>query len=153
MYFGNACLFNKKPENMRRIGALGGRARARNLRLRKACPAPVARESPAGLTRKLPPKPSGASMPWLVRRVARDGSRADEGGTGLRADAACKENFAACVKKIMPQCRNRPISNAVDAAPRFLMERTGSSGPYATRAVRAREWSKGGPVRPRRYFW
>ena len=44
MYFGSACLFNKKPEDMRRIGALGGRARTRNLRLRKACPVPVARE-------------------------------------------------------------------------------------------------------------
>ena len=88
--------------------------------------------SPAGLTRKLPPKPSGASMPcarrWLVRSVARDGSRADEGGTGLRADAACKENFAACVKKIMPPCRNQPISNAVDAALYLLIERTESSG-------------------------
>ena len=31
MDFGNACLFNKKPEDMRRVGALGGRARARNL--------------------------------------------------------------------------------------------------------------------------
>jgi len=41
MYVGNTCLFNKKPEDMHRIGARGGRARARNLRLRKACPAPV----------------------------------------------------------------------------------------------------------------
>ena len=28
MDFGNACLFNKKPADMLRIGALGGRARA-----------------------------------------------------------------------------------------------------------------------------
>jgi hypothetical protein len=35
MDFGNARLFNKKPEDMCRIGALGGRARAWNLRLRK----------------------------------------------------------------------------------------------------------------------
>jgi hypothetical protein len=38
MYFGNACLFSKEPEDLRRIGTLGGRARARNLRLRKVCP-------------------------------------------------------------------------------------------------------------------
>jgi hypothetical protein len=45
MDFGNvACLFNKKPEDMRRIGALGGRARARNLRLRKTRQTPVTRE-------------------------------------------------------------------------------------------------------------
>lgn len=44
MDFGNACLFNKKPEDMRRIGALGGRARARSLRLRKARQAPVTRK-------------------------------------------------------------------------------------------------------------
>ena len=36
MEFGSACLFNKKPEDMGRVGRLGGRARARNLRLRKA---------------------------------------------------------------------------------------------------------------------
>jgi hypothetical protein len=39
--FGNVYLFNKKPEDMRRVGALGGGARARNLRFRKASPAPV----------------------------------------------------------------------------------------------------------------
>jgi hypothetical protein len=45
MDFGNACLFNKKLGDMRRIGALGGRARARNLRLRKvACHSLVTRE-------------------------------------------------------------------------------------------------------------
>jgi len=36
MDFGNVWLFNKKPADMRNIGALGGRARARNWRLRKA---------------------------------------------------------------------------------------------------------------------
>ena len=79
MYLGNACLFNKKPEDMRRIGARGGRARARNLGLRRASPVPVAPNS-AGATRKLPVKPSGASMPcahgWLVRSVARHSWRA-----------------------------------------------------------------------------
>jgi hypothetical protein len=44
MDFGNAGLFNKKPEDMCRIGTLGGRARSRNLRLRKACPVRVADE-------------------------------------------------------------------------------------------------------------
>jgi hypothetical protein len=44
MDFGSAYLFNKTPEDMRRVGAIGGRARARNLRLRKVCQAPVARE-------------------------------------------------------------------------------------------------------------
>jgi len=68
MYLGNACLFNKKPEDMRRIGALGGRARARNLRLRKACPAPVTRdlrrpreETAADAIRRI-----DALCPWLV---------------------------------------------------------------------------------------
>ena len=37
-------LFNKKPEDMRRVGALGGRTRARNLRLRKAYQVPASRE-------------------------------------------------------------------------------------------------------------
>jgi len=44
MDFGSAYLFNKKPEDMRRVGALGGRARARNLRLWKARQVPVIRE-------------------------------------------------------------------------------------------------------------
>ena len=44
MYLGNACLFNKTPGDMRRVGTLGGRARARNLRLRRARPPSVARE-------------------------------------------------------------------------------------------------------------
>jgi hypothetical protein len=46
MDFGNACLFSKKPEDMRRIGALGGRARARNLRFRKARQVSITRECP-----------------------------------------------------------------------------------------------------------
>jgi hypothetical protein len=44
MDFRNACLFHKKPGDMRRVGALGGRAYARNLRLRKACHVPVIQE-------------------------------------------------------------------------------------------------------------
>jgi hypothetical protein len=45
MDFGNAYLFNKKPADRRRVGGLGGRARARNLRLRKAVQTPVNCES------------------------------------------------------------------------------------------------------------
>ena len=44
MDFGIACLFKKKPEDMRRVGALGGRARARNLRLRKGRQVPAIHE-------------------------------------------------------------------------------------------------------------
>ena len=44
MGFGSAYLFNKKAEDMRRVGALGGRARARNLRLQKARQVPASRE-------------------------------------------------------------------------------------------------------------
>lgn len=45
MHFGYECLFNKRPEDMRRIGALGGRARVRNLRIRKAGQMLVTREA------------------------------------------------------------------------------------------------------------
>ncbi len=75
MYFGNACLFNKKPEDMRRIGGLGGRARARNLRLRNACPASSAREpsqrheeTAAEAIRSI-----DALCPWLVGAERREG--------------------------------------------------------------------------------
>jgi hypothetical protein len=44
MGFESACLFNKKPADMRRVGAVGGRARARNLRLRKPCQVLASRE-------------------------------------------------------------------------------------------------------------
>ena len=103
MDFGNACLFNKKPEDMRRIGALGGRARGGicdSVRPAK-CRLP---ESTAGRTKKPPLRPSGASMPsapgWLGWNVARHGGRAERVANG--ADVSCKENYAACVKKIMP---------------------------------------------------
>ena len=68
MDFGNAWLFNKKPEDMRRIGALGGRARARNLRLRKACPVRVARElgRPHEETAAEAIRRIDALCPWLV---------------------------------------------------------------------------------------
>ena len=68
MYLGNACLFNKKPGDMRRVGTLGGRARARNLRLRKAGQVPVIHEP------SRPPEETAAEAirridalcPWLV---------------------------------------------------------------------------------------
>jgi hypothetical protein len=77
MYFGNACLFYKKPEDMRRIGALGGRARARNLRLRKVCPAPVARElsQPHEDTAAEAIRRIDALCPWLVGAECREGRR------------------------------------------------------------------------------
>ena len=80
MYLGNACLFNKKPGDMRRVGAFGGRARARNLRLRRARPAAGAREhrrsheeTAAEAIRRI-----DALCPWLVgaeRREAGQKSR------------------------------------------------------------------------------
>jgi len=75
MDFGNACLFSKKPEDMRRIGALGGRARARNLRLRKARRVPVTRtfnrphqETAAEAIRRI-----DALCTWLVGAEGREG--------------------------------------------------------------------------------
>ena len=68
MDFGNAYLFHKTPEDMRRVGALGGRARARNLRLRKAPQAPVVgelsrphQETAAEAIRRI-----DALCPWLI---------------------------------------------------------------------------------------
>ncbi len=74
MYFGNACLFSKKPEDMRHIGALGGRARARNLRLRKAWPASVAREfrRPREETAAEAIRRIDALCPWLVGAERRE---------------------------------------------------------------------------------
>ena len=76
MYLGNACLFNKKPGDMRRVGALGGRARARNLRLRKGGHTPVTHqlnqpheETAAEAIRRI-----DALCPWLVG-VERCGAR------------------------------------------------------------------------------
>ena len=76
MGFEDAYLFNKKPDDMRRVGALGGRARARNLRLRKACQVPACRsisrprvETTADAIRCM-----DALFPWLLgveRREAR----------------------------------------------------------------------------------
>ena len=80
MDFGSACLFNKKPGDMRRVGALGGRARSRNLRLRKACHVPVIREfnRPHEETAAEAIRRIDALCPWLVgveRREARRPAR------------------------------------------------------------------------------
>lgn len=77
MYFGNACLFNKKPADMRRIGALGGRACGRNLRLRKVCPVPIARElnRPDEETAAEAIGRIDALCPWLVGAECREGRR------------------------------------------------------------------------------
>ena len=68
MDFGNACLFNKEPEAMRRIGALGGRARARNVRLRKRRQMAVTREfnQPHQETAAEAIRRIDALCPWLV---------------------------------------------------------------------------------------
>jgi hypothetical protein len=97
MDFGNACLFYKEPEDMRRIGTLGGRARARNLRLRKAGRTLVTRElnqlhqeTAAEAIRRI-----DVLCPWLVgaeRCEAR--GRADEDAAGMRAGVSCKVNYA-----------------------------------------------------------
>jgi hypothetical protein len=78
MDFGNACLFHKQPEDMRCIGALGGRARARNLRRRKARLVPVTpktsrphEETAAEAIRRI-----DALCPWLVGAERREGRRA-----------------------------------------------------------------------------
>ena len=77
MDFGSACLFNKKPGDMRRVGALGGRARARNLRLRKACQAPVIREfaQPHEETVAEAIRRIDALCPWLVGVEGREARR------------------------------------------------------------------------------
>jgi hypothetical protein len=76
MGFESVCLFNKKPDDMRRGGALGGRARARNLRLRKACQVPGRREisRPREETAAEAIRCMDALFPWLLgveRRQAR----------------------------------------------------------------------------------
>ena len=77
MDLGSAYLINKTPEDMRRIGAVGGRARGRNLRFRQAQQVPVTGE----LSR--PPEETAAEAirridalcPWLVGVERRDARR------------------------------------------------------------------------------
>jgi len=82
MYLGDACLFNKKPGDMRRVGALGGRARARNLRLRKAGQAPVIGEpsQPQEETAAEAIRRIDALCPWLVGVECREARRQGAGG-------------------------------------------------------------------------
>ena len=91
MDFGNACLFHKKPEDMRRVGALGGRARGRNLRLRKVCPVPIARElnRPHEETAAEAIRRIDALCPWLVGAECHEGRR--------RACGRCLWHTRGCV--------------------------------------------------------
>jgi hypothetical protein len=68
MDFESAYLFNKTPEDMRRLGAFGGRVRARNVRLRKTREVPVAREfsRPHEETAAEAIRRIDALCPWLV---------------------------------------------------------------------------------------
>ena len=68
MDFGSAYLFNKRPEDMRRVGTLGGRARARNLRFRTAIPVPVIGELSRPLTETAGEaiRRIDALCPWLA---------------------------------------------------------------------------------------
>ena len=68
MDFESPYLFNKTPADMRRLGALGGRVRARNLRLRKAREVPVARElsRPHEETAAEAIRRIDALYPWLI---------------------------------------------------------------------------------------
>ena len=77
MDFGSAYLFNKKPEDMRSVGALGGRARARNLRFGKARQVPVTREigRPREETACEAIGRIDALCPWLVGVERREGRR------------------------------------------------------------------------------
>jgi hypothetical protein len=84
MYLGNACLFNKKPGDMRRVGAIGGRARARNLRLHKADEVPVMDEPsrPQEETTAEAIRRIDALCPWLVGVECREARRrAGAGGS------------------------------------------------------------------------
>ena len=77
MDFGSAYLFNKNPEDMRRVGSLGGHARARNLRLRKASQMPVIRElsRPHTETAAEAIRRIDALCPWLVGVEGREARR------------------------------------------------------------------------------
>jgi hypothetical protein len=45
----------------------------------------------------------------LGPKVASHGGKADERVVDMRADVPCKENYAACVKEIMPYMPDHPI--------------------------------------------
>ena len=64
----------EKPEDMRGVGALGGLARARNLRLHKAREVPVARETsrPREETAGEAIRRIDALCPWLIGAERRE---------------------------------------------------------------------------------
>ena len=97
MDFGNACLFNKKPEDMRSVGARGGRARARNLRLLKTRQAPVARKfnQPRQETAAEAMRRIDALCPWLLGAEHCVGRARAEERAAMRTDVSCKENYAS----------------------------------------------------------
>ena len=74
MEFAGGHLFHKKPEDMRGVGALGGRTRARNLRLHKAREVPVTREisRPREETAGEAIRRIDALCPWLVGAERRE---------------------------------------------------------------------------------
>jgi len=81
-------LFNKSPEQLRRLGACGGRAHARNLRARRAVLPPSATLPPAAL----PPETTAeavhlldAQFPWL-----RGAEQRPEAPRGARGAPACR---------------------------------------------------------------
>jgi hypothetical protein len=90
---------------MHGVGALGGRARARNLRLLRARRAPVARKfnQPRQETAAEAMRRIDALCPWLVgaeRCVGR--ARAEE--RAMRTDVSCKENYASFCHSNSPHC-------------------------------------------------
>ena len=89
MDFGSAYLFNKNPEDMRRVGTLGGRARARNLRLRKASQKPVIRElsRPHTETAAEAIRRIDALCPWLAGVERCEAGRRVSSPTRLRRAA------------------------------------------------------------------
>ena len=108
MDFGRAYLFNKKPEDMRSVGALGGRACARNLRFRKVRQVPVTweigrryEETTCEAIGRI-----DALCPWLVGVERREAS-----GAWNRPDAGRRVVFDR-----PPRRTDRAKSDAVPAA-------------------------------------
>ena len=87
MEFAGGYLFHKKPEDMRGVGALGGRTRARNLRLHKAREVPVTREisRPREETAGEAIRRIDALCPWWWLRVCAVSGRARLSSSGGRS--------------------------------------------------------------------
>src|SRR5215471_19580755 len=142
MYFGNACLLTRSlricatsaPLAVVPVGGICGSARPAR-RLLSA--------SSAGLTRKLRPRRSGASMPcvhgWLVRSASNGGG--DEGASGIHAGVSRQENFAVYVNKIMPRCWDLLIASAVPFWAIGQSARIKSSGHYRFGLTAESMWS------------